>query len=99
MAASVAAAPAAAAARPTSLSYADFPEGILPLDFSVQARAVSVEARSGSLQKRDCPGGNYNVCIPVMGNVCIFTCGLRYNFDCLVGCPVQAHEDCMSWCT
>ncbi|WYZ44821.1 hypothetical protein EsH8_VIII_000137 [Colletotrichum jinshuiense] len=86
--ASVAAAPLSELDVP---SYADFPEGILPLDFSVEDRAVS-------LGKRACPGGNFGSCVPILGQICVFGCGLRRNFSCLIGCPISAQEECQESC-
>ncbi|KAK2770063.1 hypothetical protein CKAH01_04406 [Colletotrichum kahawae] len=89
----VAAAPAPDSTQPFVPSYSDFPEGILPLDFS-----IAVEAGNNTLQRRDCPGRDIWSCISIMGQVCIWTCGFRNNFQCLVGCPQQAQSDCQDWC-
>ncbi|KAL3292712.1 hypothetical protein RB213_002055 [Colletotrichum asianum] len=89
----VAAAPTPENTQPASPFYTDFPEGTLPLHFS-----TAVEARENALQKRWCPGETFPNCIQIQGQVCIWGCGFRNNFQCLVGCPAETHANCVEWC-
>ncbi|KAI8175416.1 hypothetical protein K4K52_006860 [Colletotrichum sp. SAR 10_76] len=58
----VAAAPAPDGTQTAGPSYSDFPEGILPLDFT-----AGFDPGSNTLQRRDCPGGDIWSCISIMG--------------------------------